>query len=647
MLSRGMSFVHDEVEDAQIWIGANFWSRAGGPHMWRHYDRELVGAELAVLAEHHLNVTRSFFFWPDFMPAPKRLDEPALEHFADFLDAHVEHGMRTIPTFVVGHMSGQNWDPAWRAGRSVYADVSFVAQQAWFIRQLVRRFAGHSAVAGWLLTNEVPVYGGSAPRETVAAWAELLAESVRGAGGVQPVSLGDGAWGIEVSGQDSGFSLCDTAATFDFLGPHVYRAADDQTRQHLAAAWHCELCSTFDRPVVLEEFGVNSAFCSDQNAAVYYRQTLHNALLAGATGWIAWNNTDFDNLAEEEPYRHHAFEMRFGLTDVTGKPKAQLTELAAFAAMLADIDFANCRRSDSGVALIVSSFFDSHYPFTTDRDREELEPVLRQAYVSARLADIPPALVRESDGVPAGAELYIVTSTKQLLSTTWAQLTDLASGGATVYVSYSPGTTAVQRGLWHPDINAMFGVSHQLRYGLLDQLADDTLTMTFTRTFGPLAEGRSLTFPVGEAGNSRAFLPVEPTEAEVLAQDQAGRPALLRRPVGHGAIVLCTYPIELMTGYTADVNPSAVAVLYDALADVAGVARAVTVHAIDVAVDSLVHRDGHRWVWLVNHSPRKRTVTPVTAEGQMLRQLDGSGLPDEVTLEPFGVTVLRLDDRTR
>ena len=57
------------------WIGANFWSRAGGPRMWSRYDAGLVRDELAVLAEHGLNVTRSFCFWPDFVPvagSPRR-----------------------------------------------------------------------------------------------------------------------------------------------------------------------------------------------------------------------------------------------------------------------------------------------------------------------------------------------------------------------------------------------------------------------------------------------------------------------------------------------------------------------------------------------------------------------------------------------
>jgi endo-1,4-beta-mannosidase len=96
------------------WLGANFWSRTGGPLMWRRYDPTVVAEELRVLRDHGMNLTRSFCYWPDFMPAPDHLDEEVLGHFGDFLDRHLEAGMGTVPTFIVGHMSGENWDPAWR-----------------------------------------------------------------------------------------------------------------------------------------------------------------------------------------------------------------------------------------------------------------------------------------------------------------------------------------------------------------------------------------------------------------------------------------------------------------------------------------------------------------------------------------------------
>src|ERR1700749_2225093 len=135
-----------------FWLGANFWSRTGGPLMWRSYRSDVVGAELAVLKDHGLTMTRSFFYWPDFMPGAYEIDETMTGRFADFLDRHAEHGLSTIPTFIVGHMSGENWDPAWRGGRDLYSDVWMVGRQAWFAAEMVRPLQTHPAVARWLVS---------------------------------------------------------------------------------------------------------------------------------------------------------------------------------------------------------------------------------------------------------------------------------------------------------------------------------------------------------------------------------------------------------------------------------------------------------------------------------------------------------------
>ena len=262
----------------QIWIGANFWSRTGGPLMWRSYDGAVIDSELDFMRENGMTLTRSFFYWPDFMPTPDTIDETLVAKFRDFLDRHHARGMHSIPTFIVGHMSGQNWDPACRGGRDLFSDVWFVARQAWYVRELTARFKDHPAVAGWLLTNEVPIYGdwqsrgvGVLDPDVVTAWAQILIDAVRAGGGTQPVSVGDGAWGVEVTGEDHGFRVRNLTPLVDFLGPHMYGTETDQVRQHLRGAFVCELLSGRDRPVVMEEFGLTSDFTSDQNGAHYYR----------------------------------------------------------------------------------------------------------------------------------------------------------------------------------------------------------------------------------------------------------------------------------------------------------------------------------------------------------------------------------------
>lgn len=630
------------------WLGANFWSSGGGPRMWSCYDRELVRRELAVLRDHGLGLTRSFFYWPDTMPEPHRLSEDALRDFADFLDAHSELGMSTIPTFIVGHMSGENWDPPWRGGRDLYADTWLVARQAWYIRSVTARFATHPAITGWLISNEMPIYGMSAPRELVSSWAQIMLQAVRAGGGTQPVSLGDGAWGIEVTGNDNGFSLRDLAIRddlVDFVGPHVYRMETDVVRQHLKSAFVCELAAVAGRPVVLEEFGLSSDFASDANAGHYYRQQLNLSLLGGATGWIAWNNTDYDNLLEQDPYRHHPFEMHFGITTNTGAPKPPLLEMAAFGKTLDAVEPARCTRLPAHTAVVLSSFADTDYPFMDATDRRFVFAAVEQAHVAAREADLALAFVREVDGIAAGYRLYLVPSVKQLLGPSWRRLGELAATGSTVYVSYSAGASDVQRGPWWTDMEQLFGVQHDLVYGLNDPIDDDQVSLRFDVAIGEIQAGEKLRFPTAGNANSRAYLPVHVTDGEVLASDAAGRPAIVRKRHGAGAMILCTYPLEAMAAAQGRVNPEPTWRLYEALSRHAGIERVVTVRDPRVLIDGLAHDDGRRFVWLVSECAQPLTVDPLVEEDRALTPLGGGEPTTQVELGPYGVRVFELGER--
>lgn len=631
-----------------VWLGANFWSRTGGPLMWRTYSPDIVRAELQVLFDHGLTMTRSFFYWPDFQPEPEHLDEQKVEFFADFLDAHSELGMSTVPTFLVGHMSGENWDPAWREGRSIYQDVWMASQEAWYIEHLTARFATHPAIAGWLISNEMPIYGGEASEHIVTAWAHLMVQAVRAGGGHQPVSIGDGAWGLEVSGHDSGFSVRRLAELTDWVGPHVYSMETDIVRSHLKAAFICEMAGIGGRPVIMEEFGLSTDFCSGPNAERFYRQTLFTTLMAGASGWIAWNNTDYDDLAAQRPYSHHPFEMHFGITDSAGRPKPQLKALEEFSGVLRDIDLARCHRADVDAAIVVSSYLAEGYPFVDETQRKLVVAHGEQAYIAAREAGVPAAIVREGrDGrIPVGYRLYLLPSIKELAGPTWLQLVSLAEGGATVYVSYCAGESPNQRGPWWTNPETLFGVRNDLAYGLNDPV-DDVVQVSFTQDFGGIVAGTTLRLVSAGNEEARARLPIEVVDGTVIAVDQHDHPAIVVKEHGAGRAILSTVPLEHFASRQRDANPEETWRLYRALANAAGIENPLGIDDPLVLADSLVRDDGVRFHILVSEHPERVLVEPVCSGP--LTTLNGQAVAPQVEIGPYGAVVLAqaaLDDGT-
>lgn len=620
------------------WLGANFWSRTGGPLMWRNYDRSITREELVVLGNHGLNMTRSFFYWPDFHPTPERIDTQLCEHFNDFLNAHAEVGMTTIPTFIVGHMSGENWDPPWRGGRDLYTDTWFVGRQAFYIEYLTSIFAAHPAISGWLISNEVPIYGNPAPTEVITEWARLMVHAVRAAGGHQPISIGDGAWGEEITGVSNGFSIKDLAAFTDFVGPHVYKMETDIVRQHHKAAFICELAAIANKPVVVEEFGLSTDFASPENSGHYYRQVLNNTLLAGASGWIAWNNTDYDDLVDQRPYSHHPFEMHFGITDQRGRPKPPLLEMQAFQRRLSEIDVDCCHRTDTNTAVVVSSYLADGYEFIDPVQRQLVASSAEQAYIAAKQADLAPAVIREAtDGlVPTGFQLYLLPSVKELNGSTWKQLICLAQAGAVVYASYSAGESDFQRGPWWSFLDQLWGVRHELSYGINNPVEADCIEFTVKHPFGTLAPGDVLRFSAAGNANSRAYLPVTVIDGTIIALDSGGRPALVGKRHGAGMLVLGTYPTEYFAAKTGAVNPEDTWRLYQALAAEAGVLPQVWVDDPRVLVDSLTHQDGRRFYFFTSQSAEHLTVEPM---GDNLTTLHGNAA-GHLSLNPYAVEIL-------
>ncbi|MFN3336545.1 MAG: beta-mannosidase, partial [Thermomicrobium sp.] len=159
-----------------------------------------------------------------------------------------------------------------------------------------------------------------------------------------------------------------------------------------------------------------------------------------------------------------------------------------------------------------------------------------------------------------------------------------------------------------------------------------------------LPEGATLRVRVAGNEHGRAFLPVEPTEATVIARDQLGRPALLARQVGLGQLLLMTYPLEYFAAARPHANPDeGTIVLYSALAREACAAPPVSIRALDIWCDRLVRDDGTVFLWIISERDTTAVVNLEVPEGtELLHLTTGEPITQPPELPPYGVAVLRL-----
>jgi endo-1,4-beta-mannosidase len=572
-------------------LGVNYWSRAGGPRMWDRMDPARVQAELAQMRRIGLNTCRSFTFLTTFLPQPGILDPAALARLQQFFDLCQAEQIKTIPSLLVGHMSGENFDFPGQQGRSPYTDPELLSWQEQLAFAVGGAGAGHPAVIAYLASNEMPLWGGSADPATIRAWAERLRAALRKGDPERPFSLGDGV--MNLKGGQNGFDVPTLRGVLDFLGPHTYQTDADPLRQAINAEYCLRNLTYLGLPVLLEEFGSSSTQASEENQALYYREAILGCLSLGGSGALGWCFSDLD-LPDETPYSHHAFEMGFGITRADGSEKPVCDELRAIASLIERLPPAQLTPPEPRAAIVVPSYFNTTYPFSWE-DRDRMRRTLLQSYQLCAAASLEAELVPEQADLGRYA-LLLVPATQKLLAPTWRALLEHANRGATVYWSYFNGDYDFHQGAWCQLFPELTGCTHRLRYGVVDLPAERAAL----RGDGVQFESRTDVGPPC----ARAFLPIEPIplrNTEVLARDDEGRPALTRVRHGAGQVFFLAYPWEYYLAEQHGVNRDNPAhQLYRRLAREAGIASPVICEHPSVQARLSRSQQGSV-LWLFNH----------------------------------------------
>ncbi|NMP22890.1 glycoside hydrolase 5 family protein [Sulfobacillus harzensis] len=514
-------------------LGANYWSRVGGPRMWSQWDAAAVRQELGWARDIGLDTLRFFIYWPDFEPQPG-VDNPALwERVAEFLNLCQEYGLKTFPTLLVGHMSGRNWDPAWREGRDLWTDAWMVEHEEAFIRRSVSRLQSMPTVSGWVLTNEWPLYAGLTTPEVFEPWIQRMTHAVREHDPKRrPITMGDGLW--NAMGANNGIQVDMLEQYVDIVGPHVYPETPDAAEVAMASYVHCAM-GQGKRPVLLEEFGTTDAFGTGEQQGAFYRSQLAGALMAGAVGAWGWCLTDFE-LPTTMPYSHHPFELRFGLLKTDGTPKPTAKAMKSFGEAARQFGQVDPDR----IGVLVPALQTEVIPFRRGPEGELMTRVASRMLRSLAQLGYNPLVIREPippasgfvQDVPELPELdgcdTLFLVAPRIGEPLRLRLEDWVRQGGRLYLAYSYT-------YWFPDTAAFLGVERTGQYNVKERFSGPA------KMIGRIGADLEI---FGEAD----FVSLKGVAAEVLAQLDTGEAVLFRHNLGRGAVVVNALGLEASAG---------------------------------------------------------------------------------------------------
>ncbi len=596
--------------------GVNYWPRNHGVQMWTEFDRDEIAEDMRAIARMGMNAVRVFLKWADFQPEPEVIDEAMIGRFDEFLVMADEAGVRVIPTFFCGHMSGENWDVPWRGGRDLYSDPEMLRTQVRLVGWFAQRYRSDGRILCWDLANEQDIFARPRDRHSGWLWIHTLASELRLHDPEHPVTAGTHIASLT---EDCGFRMDDLAECLDFTCMHAYPLYADSCPERLDGVrntYFVPFCAALTRAlgsgadVLFEEFGATSQMCAEDVIEGYYRTTLHALLSEGVIGAMGWCYGDF-TVGDRLPYNTTPFEVGFGLVDVDGQLKGAGRAMQEFCGTLKRLGGDVMRPADPGAAIIVPRhYYDNSDPAVTP---ERNFRALFNSYVLARRAGLNPRVIT-LDGDLSQFKLVFMPCVPQrrgVNTVDWSRLVRFVEGGGTLYMSYD--------GAALDGMGDLFGV--EVRYptieGVGQPVAIRSRGVEGAERFGSLrlrhATGRRL---VAELRDAQVLWEHVRTRGGLPGDDACGgpvdgEPAIVAARSGRGHAILCDFALELSLsddyGVYERMKPEEV---YRAVVELSGWREPVWTDSPDVSA-TLLKKEGpgsDDIVLLVNYSCQPREV---------------------------------------
>ena len=662
-------------------VGAHFVPVEGPDWPWR-VDASTFDRAFGQMAAAGMTAVRIDLLWAAIEPEPGRYDEDHLRTLDAVLASAKAHGLWLHPTFFIGGEVGDAfWDVPWRAGRHPHRDPEMLRLQARHAATVARRWKADPAIVAWDLTDEPPfwLFGDTTTDGDARTWTSTLVDALRAEDPEHLITIG-------TSGQEIGwgpFRSDVVAEQLDFACVHPYPIYQSEIypdgllspRITHAGAFETALAADAGTPVMVHEYGASSAQFDPEAIAAYDRLLSYSSLGRGAIGYFAWCWTDAEQAAfRRVPYLRQPHETQFGVTDRHGELRPRGQVLAELAALVSGLDLDGLAADGPAPARAAipvpheyvrpydeEAYGLSEAPSGLYRPSEsawsprrvgmtDARPLIRSllnAFVMASRADISTSFPRErlDDAWP---DVALVLLPAPLASTTislwhvrtsfWRGARDFFGRGGVLYVSCSADVAI-------PEMDELAGCRIADR-----ALGDRPAVLRFVRPWGPFSPGDELVLPEGDGTLATRGVRLRVSDADTIAVDANGDPALVLVRRGSGAAVTCAYPVETLLADRPDAHrpDDRSWGLYRGLAALVDVSDAATCDHPDVTLGELRGPAGGL-VTLTNHSDREVSGSVVLPRSDAGLEWVGPGRVEgadaadgriPIELEAYGAAVL-------
>jgi len=587
------------------------------------YARDLT-EDLDALAAARCSLVRVFVSWRILEPQVAQYSAEVLDRLAEIVAQISERKMQAIVTFFADDRHAELADVTWGTKRDPRTDSYLIQRETALVATVVSRLTSEKGVFAWQLGNEA-FLSKFASTEALAEWTESMHEAIREVDPARPIGIGLDAEALfALTGVDARevVDACDFVVSHQTAAYRAY-AAEGPTTSGPSTYLDSFMLRVAHRgrPVLLDDIGTLALDHSAAEEAAAVRMGLWNGFMNRAAGAMGRRMRDMDT-ERREPYFSDPFETLVGLADSEGNTKPSFSELGAFIKVTARIDLSSYALIAERSAVVMPD--ERYTPLPSLAGLYDPRACLA-AYVAAKRAQVPVAVIRESDDFTEYLVL-MVPSAFELCSDTWERLAAFVQSGGTVLLSYGGGDA-------HPAIRDLFG---------LEFLGDGGPRQTLSCR---IAQPEVL----GDLGSFDALLDVpnyallSSQSATVVATDAEGSPLLTVNQVGQGRAVYVALPIERAIAQGDPwATPAPVRKLirevYGAVARGAGCGAPVTCSEPSVEV-ALFQGDRDDVLVLLNHSTAKLDVAMSTDRRVTSVSDVRGGTPVAVNGKVFGVPI--------